>query len=74
MELFFYEAPLIFTCAALIIIALFFIGWSLRWKKKAHYWRDMYYEAIEPVKPPDLVDPYEGIKTALEYNWEETWD
>lgn len=70
----FYEGAVFITLAVSILLNIFLIGWCLRWKRKAHWWKQMYDDSIEPMKPPKLVDPYEGVKTALEYNWEEVWD
>lgn len=70
----FYEGAVLITLAVSLLLNIFLIGWCLRWKHKAYWWREQYNDSIQPMKPPDLVDPYEGVKTALEYNWEEVWD
>jgi hypothetical protein len=71
----FYEGAILISLAVSILLNICQFGWSLRWKRKAHWWKDQYYKTMEPMNPPAVVtDPYEGVKTALEYNWEEVWD
>ena len=71
----FYEGAVIISCAFFIVLSIFAIGAAVGWRRKAIYWKDRYYDAIAKVEPPTVTkDPYDGVKTALEYNWEEVWD
>ena len=74
MNIIFYDSALVLTCSVSIILNIFMLGFLLRWKRKATFWRNKFHDTVTPVEPPTIIaDPYDGVKDALEYNWEE-WD
>jgi len=71
----FYEGAILITLSVSILLNIFLIGWCLRWKRKAHWWRQQYEDSLKPMQPPAVVaDPFERVRAALEYNWKEDWD
>lgn len=69
----YYNAILV-TLAVSLIANIFLAGYMVRFKRKADFWHEKFHDAVSPVVPPPVtVDPYEGVKQALEYSWE-GWD
>ena len=69
-----YYNALIITLAVSLIYNILSTGYMLRFMRRTEYYKQLYEDAVTPVVPPDVYDPYEGVKTALEYNWKEDWD
>ncbi len=66
-----YYNALIITLAVSLVANIFLSGYMCRFKWRAEFWKHQYDDVTTPVIPPD---PYEGVKTVLEYDWEEVWD
>lgn len=69
------ESALIVTLASSLIANVFLCGYLRRYKRYAKFWRGKFHDVVAPVEPPQIIaDPYEGVKEALDYDWEGSWD
>ena len=70
----YYNAILV-TLAVSLVANIFLAGYMVRFRRKSIFWHEQFHDAVSPVVPPAITsDPYDGVKQALEYNWEEGWD
>lgn len=69
------DSALIITLAASLTANIFLCGYLKRWRHYAKFWREKFHETVTPVEPPKMQsDPYAGVKEALDYDWEGSWD